>query len=276
MKLLFFCPRWGSEALPPAEFIRRVREAGYDGIEVGLADGDAAADEVLARGKDAGLAVVTQHWQTSTSDLPRHLEEFEIRLRRAASFEPLFINSHTGRDMFGLEDNLRVFEVADRISAETGIAILHETHRGRCLHTPWRTAELLRARPGTRLVLDMSHWCNVCESLCEDQSETIASVVPAVGHIHGRVGHAQGPQVPDPRAPEWRTAVEVHLGWWKKIAAAKRAADAAQLTITPEFGPPPYLPTLPWTQMPVASQWDINVHMMNFLREQLAETPPPP
>jgi len=274
MKLLFFCPRWGSEALSPAEFIRKVRDAGYDGIEVALTDGDAAADEVLARAKDAGLAVITQHWQTLTPDLPRHLEEFEVRLRRAASFDPLFINSHTGRDMFGLDDNLRVFEVADRISTETGISVLHETHRGRCLHTPWRTAELLRARPGTQIVLDMSHWCNVCESLCEDQGETIASLVPAVGHIHARVGHAQGAQVPDPRVPEWQAAVEVHLAWWKKVTAVKRAAGAARLTIAPEFGPPPYLPTLPWTQMPVASQWDINMHMMHLLREHLAGVPP--
>lgn len=276
MKLVFFCSRWGSEALSPAEFISGVREAGYNGVEVGLADGDDTADEVLARAKDAGLAVITLHWQTMSTDLPTHLEEFEARLRRAASFEPIFINSHTGRDMFGLEYNLRVFELADRISAEMGVAILHETHRGRCLHTPWRTAELLHARPGTGLVLDMSHWCNVCESLCEDQGETIESVLQAVGHIHARVGHAQGPQVPDPRAPEWQAAVEAHLCWWKRIAAAKRAAGADQLTITPEFGPPPYLPTLPWTQIPVASQWDINVHMMNYLREQLAEAPTPP
>jgi sugar phosphate isomerase/epimerase len=276
MKLVFFCPRWGSEALSPAEFIRKVRNAGYDGIEVGLADGDAAADEVLARAKDTGLAVITQHWQTMTPDLPHHLEEFEARLRRAASFDPLFINSHTGRDMFALEENLQVFALADRISAETGITILHETHRGRCLHAPWRTAELLRARPGTRLVLDISHWCNVCESLCEDQEETISELLAAVEHIHARVGHPQGPQVSDPRAPEWQSAVEAHLRWWGRIAAAKRAVGAQHLTVTPEFGPPPYLPVLPWTQMPVASQWDINVHMMNLLREHLAETPPPP
>lgn len=53
-----------------------------------MADGDAVADEVLARAKDAGLAVITQHWQTMTPDLPCHLEEFEARLRRAASFDP--------------------------------------------------------------------------------------------------------------------------------------------------------------------------------------------
>lgn len=268
-KLHFFCPRWGSEALSPAEFIRRVREAGYDGVEVALTDGDTAADEVVARAKDAGLMLITQHWQTSTTDLSRHLDEFEVRLRRTASFGPLFVNSHTGRDCFNLEQNLALFAVAEKVSAETGVPVCHETHRGRCLHTPWRTAELLRAQPDTRLVFDMSHWCNVCESLCEDQEETIAAVIPAVEHIHARVGHAQGPQVSDPRAPEWQPAVEAHVRWWERIAAVKCAGGAERLTITPEFGPPPYLPLLPWTQMPVASQWDINVHIMHLLRDRL-------
>jgi sugar phosphate isomerase/epimerase len=269
MKPTFFCPRWGSESFSPAEFLSRVREAGYDGVEVGLADGDTAADEVIALAKEAGLPVITQHWQTMTVDFPRHLDEFEARLRRAASSTPLFINSHTGRDCFSLEQNLAVFAVADKVSAETGVAVCHETHRGRCLHTPWRTAELLRARPSTRLVLDMSHWCNVCESLCEDQEETIIALIRSVDHIHGRVGHAQGAQVSDPRAPEWREAVEVHVRWWQCVAAAKHAAGAESLTITPEFGPPPYLPVLPWTQSPVAPQWDINLHMMNMLRDRL-------
>jgi hypothetical protein len=44
MKLVFFCPRWGSESLSLAEFIRKVGDASYDGIEVGLADGDVAVD----------------------------------------------------------------------------------------------------------------------------------------------------------------------------------------------------------------------------------------
>lgn len=269
MRTIFFCPRWGSESLAPAEFIRRVLEAGYEGVEVGLSDGDSEVGEVIARAKEAGLQVITQHWQTLTADLPRHLEEFEARLRRAASFGPLFVNSHTGRDCFDLEQNVAVFAVAEKVASETGIPVCHETHRGRCLHSPWRTAGLLGARPETRLVLDFSHWCNVCESLCEDQEETIAALVPAVDHVHARVGHAQGPQVSDPRAPEWRPAVEAHLRWWRRIAEAKRAAGAEALTITPEFGPPPYLPVLPWTQMPVASQWDINVHMMHLLRERL-------
>jgi len=266
MKILFLCPRWGSESLTPVEFVSRVQSAGYDGVEVGLADGDTAADEVVARAADAGLVVVPQHWQTLTVDFDAHLKEFEQRLRRAVSFRPLFVNSHTGRDCFDLDRNLAVFDLAAGIASEAGVPIHHETHRGRCLHSPWRTTELLAMRPETEAVLDMSHWCNVCESLLDDQEPSLSSVVPSVAHIHARVGHAQGPQVSDPRAPEWSPAVEAHLRWWDRVVERRRECAASLFTVTPEFGPPPYLPVLPWTQQPVASQWDINVHMMQMLR----------
>ena len=257
--------------MPPAEFIRQVIRAGYDGIEVAFADDDTSDESVPFLAQHAGLAVVTQHYATLTTDLDTHCREYEQRLRRAASFNPLFINSQSGRDLFSLDQNVRVFEVAEKVATDTGIRVFHETHRARCLHTPWRTAELLRSSPGTKLVLDLSHWCNVCESLLEDQSETIKTILPAVEHIHARVGHAQGPQVSDPRAPEWQEALNAHLQWWDLVIAAKREAGAVQLTITPEFGPPPYQPTLPWTQMPVSCLWDINVHMMNLLRNRYAK-----
>jgi sugar phosphate isomerase/epimerase len=267
MNLLFLCPRWGSESLSPLEFIRKARETGYDGVEIGLADGDKLAEETAAIAKSEGLVLVTQHYLTLDTNVDRHLEAFEKRLRHAASLAPLFVNSHTGRDLFDLRANLRVFDIADRVAADTGVPVYHETHRGRCLHSPWRTAELLAARPKTHLVFDMSHWCNVCESLCEDQSETIERILPAVRHIHARVGHAQGPQVSDPRAPEWQHALEAHQAWWRHIFALRKSAGARELTITPEFGPPPYMPTLPFTQIPVASQWEINFHMMHRLKE---------
>lgn len=268
MKLIFLCPRWGSKGLPPAEFVRRVAEEGYDGIEIGFDDGDSRDECIPELARQAGLVVVTQHFATFAPDVDVHCREFRERLLRAASFGPLFVNSQTGRDLFNLGQNTLVFDVAARVADETGIPVYHETHRARCLHTPWRTVELLRARPEARLVFDMSHWCNVCETLLDDQADTIASIVPSVEHIHARVGHAQGPQVSDPRAPEWQDALDAHLKWWDRIIAAKRDAGAAQLTVTPEFGPPPYFPTLPWTQAPVASQWDINVHMMQLLRKR--------
>jgi len=254
----------------PSEFVERVARVGYDGVEIGFPDEDSAEAEIVRLAREAGLAVVAQHYATLAPDVRRHCEELENRLRRLAGYHPDFINSHTGRDFFDLESNLRVFDTAAQVAEESGIPIFHETHRARCLHTPWRTAELLRERPETRLVFDMSHWCNVCESLLEDQCETISGVLPAVAHIHARVGHPQGPQVADPRAPEWRAAVDVHLGWWDRIISTAREAGCQRFTIAPEFGPPPYFPTLPWTGAPVGSQWDTNLHMMRLLRERYA------
>lgn len=268
MKILFLCPRWGSESYSASEFINRVKNAGYDGVEVGLSDGDFAADEVATLAKESGLALVTMHWMTTERDINKHCELFEKRLRHAAEFQPLFINSHTGRNLFTLEENKQVFSASERATASTGIPIYHETHRGRCLHTPWRTAELLRAMPELGLVLDMSHWCNVCESLLQDQDDIIEPLLKSVRHIHARVGWEHGPQVSDPRAPEWSNALNAHLKWWDKIIAMHRANGVKQFTITPEFGPAPYLPTLPYTCQPVASQWDINVYMMQLLRER--------
>ena len=40
------------------------------------------------------------------------------------------------------------------------------------------------------------------------------------------------------------------------------------LTVTPEFGPYPYMPILPYTRQPIVSQWEVNVHMMQLLRER--------
>jgi len=40
------------------------------------------------------------------------------------------------------------------------------------------------------------------------------------------------------------------------------------MTILTEFGPPDYMPTIPYTRQPVADQWAINVHMMHTLRKR--------
>ncbi len=266
MKSLFICPRWGSESLAAAEFVNCVCDAGYDGIEVPVIDPE--LDAVVERARSAGLAVCIQHYDVITRDLGRHLELFASRLENAAARSPDFINSQSGRDCFSLEENLQIFDLAEQVSATAGISIYHETHRQRCFHTPWRTLEVLRLRPSLRITLDLSHWCAVCETLLEDLDDQMEEVVPFAAYIHARVGHAEGPQVSDPRAPEWKQAVDIHRKWWSRVLEARRAAGAESMPIAPEFGPAPYLPALPYTCQPVADQWAINVHMMELLRAE--------
>lgn len=122
--------------------------------------------------------------------------------------------------------------------------------------------------PNLKLALDISHWCNVHESLLGDQVETVNLALHRTGHIHARIGHPQGPQVNDFTAPEWKTTVDQHLAWWDVIVESHRKSGKKVLTFTTEFGPAGYLPTLPYTQQPVSSQWNQNVEMMKLLRDR--------
>jgi sugar phosphate isomerase/epimerase len=180
---------------------------------------------------------------------------------------PLYINCHSGRDYFSFEENSRFFEHTMELARETGIKICHETHRSRILYSAPVARNFMEKIPGLRMTLDISHWCNVHETLLQDQQETVNMALQRVDHIHARIGHPEGPQVNDPRAPEWSDALKAHFAWWDAVVKLKKE-KGERLTVLTEFGPPHYMPTIPYTMQPVADQWGINVHMMKILRER--------
>ncbi|MDX9957722.1 MAG: sugar phosphate isomerase/epimerase [Spirochaetia bacterium] len=271
MELLFFCPRWGSEQLAFGDFCTKAKGAGYAGVEMNLPTGEQdRTDGILDTLARHSLSFIGQHHQTHAADRVEHRKELQAHLRWLASARPLFINSQTGRDWFPFEDNLALIGAAQAVAEETGVTILHETHRGKFSFCAAATKPFLDRLADLRLSADFSHWCTVSESLLEDQEAAVSAAIEWTDHIHARVGHAEGPQVNDPRAPEWHTAFDAHLAWWDRIIQKHRERGTKTFTITTESGPFPYMPTLPWTGMPVASQWDINCYMMDFLRRRYA------
>ena len=147
--------------------------------------------------------------------------------------------------------------------------ITHETHRGKALFAAHVAQDYLTRLPDVRICLDISHWCTVHESLLDDQPEAVQLALSRADHFHSRVGFAEGPQVSDPRAPEWTETLNAYLAWWDKLVDIHRA-NGTQLTVNTEFGPAPYMPLHPYTQEPLASQWDINVFMLNLLKKRYA------
>ena len=267
MKVKFYCPRWGAED-PWDPFCKRVKDAGYDGVETAVPFETKEKNEVLDALKAHNLELIGQYYQSSEKDFELHIKSYERYLRHLITCNPIFINCQTGKDYFPFEQNKRLIELAARVSTETNVKIIHETHRGKALFAAHIAKSFIDAIPGLRLTLDISHWCNVHESLLSDQKETVDLAIGRTDHIHSRVGYGEGPQVTDPRAPEWTGALNAHLGWWDKVVASRQKDGAAQVTILTEFGPPDYLHTLPYTRQPVADQWDINVYMMNLLRKR--------
>jgi sugar phosphate isomerase/epimerase len=271
MEISFFCPIWGSENLDIRSFLSKVSAAGYDGVEMGLPLDSGGKAYILDSLKSSGLKFIAQHWETATTDYEVHKKEYRQRLENLAIAGPLFINSQTGKDFFTYKQNEGLIEIAGEVSARQGVRIIHETHRGKFSFASHITLQFLKNLPGLRLSLDISHWCTVAESWLDDQPEAISMAISRADHIHARVGFPEGPQVPDPRAPEWKEALDKHLNWWKQVIDQRRIEGRAEFTITPEFGPYPYMTILPNSRQPVSDQWEVNVYMMEYLRSKFSE-----
>jgi sugar phosphate isomerase/epimerase len=265
--LLIFATNWGFSGSMD-EFCAKTKAEGYDGIEVWWPGNTKERTTLFEALKKHNLKVGFL-CGSGEKDFVKHEKEFQQSLAEAAKTKPVYINCHSGKDYFTVEQKEKLINHTLSVSQQSGVPIYHETHRGRALYSAPVTTELMKKIPNLRLTLDISHWCNVHESYLGDQEETIGLALGRTDHIHARIGHPEGPQVSDPRAPEWKQAVEIHFAWWDKVVEAKKQAGK-QMTFLTEFGPPDYMPTLPYTRQAVANQWDINVHMMNVLRKRYA------
>ncbi len=253
------------------EYCAKVKKEGYDGIEIWWPLQKKDQDELFAALKKYSLEVgfLTAGHE---SDFQQHLASFKTMIDAAATNtaqRPLYINCHSGKDYFSYEENKQLIDHTLQLAKQTGIKICHETHRSRMLFAAPVARKFIEAIPELRLTFDVSHWCNVSETLLQDQQSTMNITLPRVDHVHARIGHPEGPQVNDPRAPEWADAVKAHFAWWDAIVALKKQRGET-LTVLTEFGPPDYMPTLPYTREPLADQWAINVYMMKLWRERYA------
>lgn len=269
MKLLFTKSDWEMAHLPLADFVAQVADAGYDATEIYFPARDDSATKIRTLHAAAGLQIVA-HIATSGVSVEEHLSSLESHFLRAAEIEPLLVNSHTGRDHFSLEDNLRIFEAGEKLVEKTGIPLLHETHRGRALFSIPATHAFLQAMPSLRLTADFSHWVCVHESNLSDQATGLAQAMAASGHIHARVGFDEGPQISDPRNPAHQPWLALFTSWWKSIIQLRSDDGCEWLTIAPEFGPAPYMPLSGKSELPIGDAWEINGWMMSYLRSEFA------
>lgn len=263
----------------------RIKALGYDGVETGLASvewaGGAAAWRQLLDKHDLrfagqafsfgpnheGLGLGAQ-----PSDEPaEHLATLLAHVQALDAIGCDFVNAQSGPDWWAEEQAVEYFEAAAEWSAPRAdySPVHHETHRSKYLHTPWVTRRLVERVPQLTLTADLSHFLVTSEADWPPALRQVSAAVAEIAaggrcrHIHGRVGHTQGPQVSDPRAPEAQAMLEQHLSWWGDIWEAQHKAGVRVMSITPEHGPPPYQPSLPFSQIPTADIWSIN-HMVGL------------
>jgi sugar phosphate isomerase/epimerase len=281
MKLKLYKTLWGHEG-DLEDAVRLIQEAGFQGIE-GPAPADPAAREIFFH----TLAAAGLEWiaEVSTCTAPGvfvpshghsvedHLDSLDEAITLSLAGKPRFINTMAGYDAWSAADTLKFHQGVVRLQDRHGIIISVETHRGRSTYSPWLTRDFLKAIPELRITCDFSHWCVVSERLILDEEQEILEIAAAhAHHIQPRVGYSQGPQVPDPRAPEYAEALAAHERWWAVIWESMASRGFTEFTMTPEFGPDGYLQHTPFTRIPAADLWDLNRWIGHRQRERFNET----
>ena len=266
-RLMVFATNWGYRG-SWGEFADKIKKAGYDGAELWYPADASARKEILNSFSERNLKLGFLVGGNDKNHAA-HLRQFRTSLEAAAALNPVYINCHSGRDHFSYDQNKAFIDLTTQVSQATGVPVYHETHRSRILYAAPVARQYFEKIPALQITLDISHWCNVHESLLDDQPESVSLALNRTGHIHARIGHQEGPQVNDPRAPEWKNAVEAHFAWWDKVVELKKR-EGKLLTFLTEFGPVDYMPALPFTRQPVSDQWEINTYMLNILRARYA------
>jgi sugar phosphate isomerase/epimerase len=267
MELKVFKCLWGVARIDEETFAG-FKKAGYDGIEC---KGIQAREyrELPAWLKKYGFDFIAQiHPEGQTVE--EHLASFDSLMNASLPLNPVFINSQSGCDHWSMADKHRFIGAVLKREEQYGISIAHETHRSRIFYTPWDTSAIIDAFPTLKLCCDLSHWVNVCERLLTTEGQHVDKAASAALHLHARVGYQQGPQVPDPRAPEYNDQLEAHEKWWKTIWESQHKRGMKISTVCPEYGPPLYQHTMPFTHEPVANPTEISEWAMHRLREQFA------
>jgi len=288
----------GSPVLGLEEALKEIARLGYDGVELPLkcilhlgkdrfksllaqhklrvitmvfTDGPVAPGEgIVFGGPYPGFTAPSQPGESDKAALvENHLKVFQEQVVAAQEFNPTLINCHAIKDYFTAEMAEEFFRRALAWQEENGYNVYHETHRKRFLHSPWVARSFMPKFPQMKMVADLSHWVCVSETGPSDPDLTavVEKLAGQMRHTHCRVGYDHGPQVPDPRAPDWLEYMEGHERWWDVIWEKAAQAGVEEITMTPEHGPPNYQVCDPATNKPLADIWDVN-HWIALRRQE--------
>jgi sugar phosphate isomerase/epimerase len=277
MKIKFLCPRWGFEHTDWENFLTDVKTAGYAGIEWFPYGENADPQKVISLLQQhqlefAIVMTVTGHHKHFKDYLAALKDQLlDLSAMRSPVLGPLHISAQTGREYYNEQQIEECLECCAAVSRLTGIPVYQETHRNKWTYAAHLVHPFLIKHPELNLTLDVSHWFCVSESYLEGQEPAVHKAVEHARHIHARVGHTEGPQVWEPSAPEYSEALKAHLKIWDQWIETRIRDGANYCTITPEFGPPPYMVFANREGSPQQEQWRLNNWMKSLLERRYEE-----
>lgn len=256
-----------------SSFVRDPHSGDFQGVEFpafAMDDGDGGRAATEARVMEA-LAETGLDYIAQIATRPRdfgspdaHLTMFREQAEDLGRLGVKKAAIQTGADSFDIPTAIDFFRQCQAIAADNGVMACFETHRARPFYNPWTTHAVLEALPDLKLTADLSHWMAVIDRWPDDCLDLFHEAARRAGHLHARVGYQEGPQITHPGDPAWLDHVELHRSWW---ATAIEAADARgeTMSVSPEFGPPPYMVTMPFSGEPIVDLVEVNAAMRDML-----------
>jgi len=296
---------WGIDDPISPSLFQSIKEEGYHGVEVirlawHMDDNDDGRNLVESL-NHSGLAVVCQVHTTGgflrngeyiycdEYDVDAHKADFKKQLQECKNLIQKvhaggFVNVHGGVDSWARDEAIDFLTYClKQVDEIVGFQVTFETHRQRLFGSPFQTRELLsngkmELMETLKLNADLSHWYCACERVFDPKEARDAAWWPKLVeqissrcyYIHARFGWAQGPQMADPSAPEFQAERERQVEVWKVLLSNMQNREASCCYLSPEYGPPPYMPVLPHTQQPVASLPDAVSYTKKLLEGILA------
>ncbi|MCM3747210.1 sugar phosphate isomerase/epimerase [Paenibacillus pasadenensis] len=233
------------------EKVRRIAEAGFDGIHGGLPDDEEAADwnRLL---EQYGLSYSTTAHLSSAGELDEYLHKANL-------FGKIdFVNVQVLKPFLTGEPAVQMLGEMAEVSRKAGIPTFIETHRGTITQDLLRTAEYVQSLAKLELTIDFSHYVVAGEMVgVSDEAELLLQeLLTRTRSIHARVSNGEQIQVgipSDVSIAEIETEsnadepmLKHFLRWWLcGMSNWRQAAQAGDvLPFVCELGPPLYAITV--------------------------------
>ncbi|MEH7119448.1 sugar phosphate isomerase/epimerase [Neobacillus vireti] len=248
------------------EKVRRIAEAGYDGINGMLPEGREA--ERLAQLLDQ------YNLSYSVNAYPKTAEELDVFLTKAKSFGRVdFVNVQVIRPFLVGEEAVKLLADMAELSRTAGIPAYIETHRGTITQDLLRTVEYAKAFPGLELTIDFSHYVVAGEmhTVSGEAEALLQTLLPLTKSIHARVSNGEQVQINIPMIESMdeegaancefeHTMLQHFQRWWLGGMRSwhQKAQEDEVLPFVCELGPPPYAITVvgqDHVQSEVSDRW---------------------
>ncbi len=170
---LEWLPRGGSEWTMEEKF-RRVKEAGFEGIEMWVEPKD--EDRVRKLLDETGLFL-------GTGFHPNTVEDFRTAIAQVKRLRAEYIYVHPGNAFLSDEEAARLVREGYKIAYDAGVPMTLETHRGTVTENPYRAMRLAERVAELRLTGDLSHYGVGAEIGGEPAREVIRLLSPLLDRV---------------------------------------------------------------------------------------------